>query len=180
MTKTRRITEILLALIMIGFAIVMFMMPERSLLMIVTILGIGFTLEGFRTLIYYFQMARYMVGGESSLFRGIIFLDLGLFVSSLINTGTFYIVLYIAVGNVLTGVFALMKANETRNLGSGKWILSAAYGAVMIVLSIVIIAGQLFWHNTDITVYAYSAGLLYSALRRLSNAFSRTAIAYIP
>ncbi|MBO4889583.1 MAG: DUF308 domain-containing protein, partial [Lachnospiraceae bacterium] len=78
MTKLQRVKEIVFGLIMIFLAYVMICFPKEGYEFIIFIFAVYFTAAGIRTIIYYVTMARYMVGGRSSLYNGVILLDLGL------------------------------------------------------------------------------------------------------
>jgi len=73
MTKAKRAAYILQGFVMMLFAVLLFLFPDGALSIVAGVLGIGMTLRGFGTLIYYFRMARFMVGGKRVLYRGIIF-----------------------------------------------------------------------------------------------------------
>lgn len=143
------------------------------------ILGTGLTLRGFHHLIYYFSMARYMVGGKQVLFRTVILLDLGIFTSTLSRSPSIYIILYIAGAQLFSGAVALLRANESRQTGSSRWKYTAAYGLMHIALFILVIAFGLFMHSTEFAVYVYAVGLIGTAFHRFIQAFRRTAIVYI-
>ena len=79
MTAFRRIKEIIHGLILLGCAAGMLAYPSDGYTLVIYLLGISLTLYGLGTLIYYFQMARFMVGGRTMLYIGIIAFDFGMF-----------------------------------------------------------------------------------------------------
>lgn len=180
MTKANRVGSIFQSIIMILFSLALIISPENSISIVIGIVGFGLTLKGLGVIIYYFRMAKSMVGGKLVLYRGIIFLDLGIFTSSLANDKVFYITLYIAIVNAFAGLVALLRARESKLLGSPKWIFSAVYGIVLIILVTVAIISCIKFDNIVFPIYIYSASLLYSAIQKITAAFKRTAIAYIP
>ena len=180
MTKARRVTNIFQSIIMILFSLVLFINPENSISIVIGIVGLGMTLKGFGVLIYYFWMAKSMVGGKLVLYRGIILLDLGIFTSSLANDQFFYIFLYIAIVNAFAGLVAILRSRESKMLGSSKWINSAVYGIVVIILMVAAIIICVTFNSIVFPIYIYAASLLYSAIQKLSASFRRTAIVYIP
>ena len=180
MTKGKRIINILQSLAMIFFAFVMIAFKDASLSLITAIIGTGLLYRGFGSLIYYFRMSRFMVGGKLSLYRGMIFLDLGLFTASLSEAGSVYIIFYISVLNLFAGAVAVFRASDSKKLGSSKWLYKAAYGTALMSLSVIVLIGEFIWHNRDIAVYTYCAGIMISAIRMFTDAFKKTAIPYIP
>ena len=93
MTKTKRIGNILVGIVLIGFAYLLMAEPDEGLPIVVGLVGLGMTMRGLGTLLYYFQMARFMVGGKLTLYRGIIFLDFGIFTVSLVNHRGLFMIL---------------------------------------------------------------------------------------
>ena len=180
MTRTKRVLHILQGLLMILFAAILIMDPEVGLQVVLVIISVGMTLRGIRALAYYFSMARFMVGGKSLLYKGILYLDVGLFVSSLINTAAVSVMLYVAAADMIAGLLSVLDAREARGQGSPRWKYRAAYGAVMILLAVMVLAVGLILRKNAFVVYVYAAGLVYSALFRIAGAFRRTAIVYIP
>ena len=69
-----------------------------------------------------------------------------------------------------------MRAMEARRIQS-PWRLNLAYGIANILLAV---ACFFCFHNSTLLSYVYAAGLAYSALLRIAQAFRKTAIVYIP
>ena len=86
MTKTRRILSFGQGIFLLAFALMLVVFPEGALPVIAGLFGIGMTLRGLGTLLYYFRMARFMVGGKRVLYTGLIFLDFGIFTAALYDT----------------------------------------------------------------------------------------------
>jgi hypothetical protein len=76
MTKWQKFTNILTAILMALFALLILLIGESAYLLVILALAIVLVVYSVRMLIYYFKMARYMVGGKEILIRGILFLDL--------------------------------------------------------------------------------------------------------
>ena len=81
-----------IATITIVISIFMMSLPERGYQLAALIISVSFTISGLRTLIYYFTMSRFMVGGKRILFRGLILLDLGLFTSTFVDRSKIYLI----------------------------------------------------------------------------------------
>lgn len=179
MTKTRRVINIARAVIMIFLAVILIGIPDRGILIVLMVTGIGMTFRGISTLLYYFTMARSMVGGKAVLYRGLIFLDLGVFTSSIADAPDFYVVLYVAAINAFAGLISLLRIRDSKAIGSSRWKLNALYGVVSMVLAVLVIVYGFVLKKPDIVVYVYAAGLVYAAAASVADAFRRTAIVYI-
>ena len=66
MTKTKRVFNVLMGLFMLFIAAVLVTVPTESIPFVLGLIGLGMTLNGIRSLVYYFSMARHMVGGKST------------------------------------------------------------------------------------------------------------------
>ena len=65
MTLFQRIKKILFALLMIVVAVMLLALPdEDGLDVVLFILMLGFAIKGIKDIIFYFTMARHMVGGR--------------------------------------------------------------------------------------------------------------------
>lgn len=166
-------------LLIIAAAVFLMMFPFKTLPFVLMFIGIGMDLRGIGALIYYFSMARAMVGGKSVLYRGIIYLDLGLLTTSISNNPDFFIIVYIAILNLFTGAVILLRVKETREMGSKHWKMNFALGVINILTAIAVVVSELVFHSTATAVYVYAAGLIYSGFLRIRSAFLRTAIVYI-
>ena len=179
MTKADRVKNILRGIAIVLLSIGLIVYSTDALPVVLLLIGVGMTLKGFRALIYYFVMARSMVGGKRALYRGILFLDLGLFTSSLANDPSVVIILYIAAVNAFAGFVAILRTREAKKWGSPRWKQPAVYAAFSLAMAVTVLISGLIFKNYDMTVYVYAAGLLYSAILLIASAFRRTAIVYI-
>ena len=68
MTKVQRIGNLITAVVMIAFAGLLFVSPVEGLPVVAIVVSISFTVRGLRRLVYYYTMARHMVGGKGILF----------------------------------------------------------------------------------------------------------------
>ena len=179
MTGSRRILNIFSGLLLLVFSALLFVSPEDAIPVVLLVIGLGITVRGLQTLIYYFTMARYMVGGKQVLYRTIILLDFGLFTSALSNHPAIYIILFIAGIHLLSGLVTALRANEARQEGSSKWILTACYALIDVFLFVLVIYFGLVRKSMSMTVYIYAVGIVNTAFNRIRQAFRRTAIVYI-
>lgn len=177
MTKVQRIVSVIIGIISIGLAIFLIKNRKEGAVYTMAILGAGLIAAGIRQVIYYFTMARFMVGGRLSLYKGLVILDLGLFTITIIdNLPNTYMIIYLVVVHGFTGLVEVLRAFEERGYGNKRWKLKMAHGIVdlgMAVLCLVLI------RNLSIAVIVYSIGLIYSSILRIITAFSKTTIVYI-
>ena len=84
MTSIQRIEKILVGLLMLACCALMVYEPDVGFYVVALILALMMLIYALRCFIFYFSMARHMVGGKSLLFRGIIVLDLAVFTISMV------------------------------------------------------------------------------------------------
>jgi uncharacterized membrane protein HdeD (DUF308 family) len=179
LSSIRRVLNIIAGLLIIAAAVFLMMHPIKCLPFVLAFIGFGMTLRGIGALSYYFSMARAMVGGKSVLYRGIIYLDLGLLTTSISRNPDFFIIVYIAILNLFTGAVILLRAKETREMGSKHWKMNFILGIINIVTAIAVVVSELVYHSTATAVLVYAFGLIYSGITRIRSAFLKTAIVYI-
>lgn len=176
MTSLQRVKTVLGGLMMLLGAGLLVAYPVDGYQFIGFILSVVLLGAGIRSLVFYFTMARNMVGGRLILFQGIIALDLGMFAFTLQEVPPVYILLYLLIAHLFSGAVDVMRAMEARRIQS-PWRLNLAYGIANILLAV---ACFFCFHNSTLLSYVYAAGLAYSALLRIAQAFRKTAIVYIP
>lgn len=176
MTKIQRARAVFESLMMLLGVAILLVVPEQGYRIIAAILSIVLIVTGIRYLIFYFSMARNMVDGKLTLFYGIIALDLGLFAYTLQDIPPIYIVIYLLITHLFSGVIDVLRAMEARRMGS-RWRLSFAIGAANVLLAF---ACGFCLHRLSLLTYVYAIGLTYSACLRMTQAFRRSAIIYIP
>ena len=180
MTKTKRITNILKGLFILLLTLALFVDPEDGPGIATLIVGFGLALKGLGEIIYYFHMARFMVGGKYMLYRGIIILDVGLIATSMADEKGVLIILCVAIINAATGIIAILRARETIGAGSPKWKYYVSYGVVSIILVFLVILSIIFQSEPVIAVYVYAFHLAHVGFQKFSSALKKTAIVYIP
>lgn len=177
MTGQQRIRNVLGGLLRIILAGMLFISPEKGYLLVVLVLTVSLILAGIRNLIYYLSMARHMVGGRITLFKGLVLLDFGLVTYMISDVPQIYVLLYLLGIHLFSGVIDVMHAMESKRMESGSWRISFATG----IANILVAAACLFsLRSTRLLVYIYAAGIVYSAVLKIAAAVRRTAIAYIP
>jgi uncharacterized membrane protein HdeD (DUF308 family) len=196
MTIWQRIKNILTALMLIGLALVLAFantfnfnaladIPELdpetaefirtadfnmiSYQIVLLILSVILLAYGIRQIHFYFSMARYMNGGRSSLYRGILFLDLALISFSFQSVPVTYIMAYLIGLMAFSGAIDVFGALDARKI-HGHWKLKLLRGIVSIAF-----AFHAFLHLSTPRhcVYIYCLSLLYNALMHIISAFRR-------
>ena len=176
MTKAQRIFNIAAGIVMIISSIFLITDPKNGYIIVVILICVSLFIYGIRELLYYFLMARHMVGGRLILYIGIIILDAGIFTALLSDIPSSYVMLYLIVLYAVSGVIDILRAFEEKKLEVSAWKWKLAYGIVNLLISI---AGIVFISNQDIAVVIYAAGLIYSGVTRIISSFRRTAVVYI-
>ena len=179
MTNMQRIKKILLALLMFLCAGVMIYDPEIGFYIVAVIVSFGVLLYGVRKLIYYFTMARHMVGGNSTLYIGLIVTDLGIFILTTVDDPRLFVVLYLLGIHAFSGAMSVMRALEARRYGSPAWKWNFLYGVLNLLVAILAVIVGLFLRSTADLSYLFAGCMIYSACAQLVLALRKTAIVYI-
>ncbi len=178
MTKLRRVYSAIAGTLMIIAAVIMFRFSTDDLTysVIIVILGAGLLVSGLSTLIYYFTMARFMVGGKASLYRGVILVDFAVLTLSFSDIPRGYILVYLAVIHAFTGMVEILRANESRRYQSRRYMLKFLHGVINISIAISCIV---YAKKTNTAVIIYCLGLVYSGIIRIFTAFRKETYVYI-
>ena len=176
MSNAKRVWKVLTGIITILCCVLMIQHPDDGFYIVVLILDITLLLYGLRLLIYYFRLARYMVGGIMTLYKSIIVIDFGLFIFGLSTTPQKYVMLYLIISFVFYGAVDIIDAAGARKLGAASWKYQMFYGLVKVVIGIVCI---FYLDNMRSATLVYCIGLIHSALSDIVSAFRKTAIVYI-
>ena len=174
MTLRKRITRLLRGIMMLIAAAVLLAYPEYGYAFVILILDIMLLIYGIRLLVYYFTMTRFMVGGISTLFKGIIVIDLGLFISELDDTTKKMAMVYLIVCLIFSGVTDVFHAIEAKHL-LGAWKYEIISGIIKVLIALSCLG---FLDSSGILVLIYSIGLVHTALTYIVSAFRKTAIMY--
>ena len=179
MTRFGRILSAIAALITIAFSILLFYLDAiHGLKLILLIIQTTMSLRGLQTIVYYLSMGRHMVGGQNVLYRGMIFLDLGILAGTIFEHPVVYTLVYISLLHVFTGAVSVLRANESRKIGA-PWKLKMAYGITNILLAAAVVISGIASEQLRVAVWIYSIGIIYSSILRIITAFRKTEIVYI-
>ena len=176
MTRFQKIKELCISILTIALAIILLFADDYGYLLIIVFLALSLTFMGVKELVYFFTMARFMVGGKMALYKGIFFLDVGIFTSTLLDLPESVLLIYLAIIHGFTGLVEILRVIETLKYGSKSWKLKFSHGLIDIFLAVACIA---FSSLPKTAVYIYCFGLLYSSLIRIISTFRRTTFIYI-
>ena len=115
MTKFTRIKEIIFGIATIACALLTMVAPSDGYDVIILILAVWLIIRGIRTLVYYFSMARFMVGGRSQLYSGVILLDFGILTATLTDVPHYYVLLYLIMMHAFSGLIEVLRALSHRH-----------------------------------------------------------------
>lgn len=180
MKTMRRVKEIFSGILMMFCCFILILIPEEGYFIVPLILSVSLIFSGIRSLLYYFFMARHMVGGKVIFYQGLIVLDLGMFTYTLVDVPLMYVILYLLACHAFSGAIDIMRAFEAKRLHAPSWRFSMTSGVLNIAIMFLSFFCGVIMRSTTIVVYIYCAGLLYSACARIVTAFRKTAIVYVP
>ena len=179
MNSIQRIKKFLSGLVMLLGSLLLIVEPEEGYYIIAFLLSISLLLTGVRAMVYYFTMARNMVGGKSILYRALILTDLGIFTLTTITIPKIYLICHLLISHAFSGLVDMLKAIEDKKLQSSSWRMSFLYGLGNLLTAVAAFT-CLLNNSTDLVMYIYCAGLAYSAIMQMASSFRKTAIIYIP
>ncbi len=177
MNGFQRIKGVLFGLVMLLVAIMLILFPSDDMYkFIVAILSLGLAIAGIKDIIFYFRMARHMIGGKMILIQGVIILDFALITGSLATVPKIFILLYLIGIHAFSGVVEVLRAMEAKRTVEGPWKLKFSHGVINFILAI---ACLIFIRKSNTALTIYSLGLIYSAIVRIFSAFQRTSFILI-
>lgn len=172
MTIFQRVRSILFGIATFIAAILFIIFPDDGAYgLVIMTLSLGLTIRGLKCIIFYFTMARHMVGGKMILVQGVIILDFALFTGSISDVPKIYILLYLIGIHAFSGVIEVLRAMESKRTVAGHWKLKFSHGLVDFLLAILC---MVFIRHQNTSLLIYSLGLLYSSVMRIINAFRKT------
>lgn len=173
MTKMRRINYIIQGLLILLVVGVLLIDPEDGYVLILAFLSISFLVYGINQLLFYFTLAKYMVGGKYIICKAIAVLDLGLEAAALTEVPKMYVMIYLVAGLVFGGFIDVLRAMDTRKREGRRWKVKLLQGIITIVIAL---AGLFFVNSTHIVVYFFCFGAVSLAFTRIVEAFRDTTI----
>ena len=179
MSSMQRISSFVQGVIMLICAVIFIAKPEDGCYVIALLLALSLILAGVRELVYYFTMARHMVGGKIILCEAIIILDLGLFIYSLYDDKSLTILIFLLIIYAFSGFVDILRAFEEKKNGSRHWIRKLVIGLAMVIFALALVIIGLIMKNTIILKYGFCLSVAYAGIRKIITAFKKTAIVYI-
>ena len=179
MTSLQRIKKFLSGVVMLLGSLILIAEPEDGFYIIAILLSISLLVSGIRSLVYYFTMARNMVGGKSVLYRALVLTDLGIFTLTTISIPKFYLICHLLISHAFSGIVDMLKAVEDKKLQAPSWKMSLIYGLGNLIIAVAAFT-CLLHEFAGLVMYIYCAGLAYSGLLKMTSSFRKTAIIYIP
>ena len=177
MTVFQRIRGVFVGVLMLVFAVILIVNPSDDIYMLlIIILALGLAISGIKDIIFYFTMARHMVGGKMILVQGVIVLDFAMLTGSLSDVPKFYVLLYLIGVHAFSGVVETLRALESKRAVDGPWKLKLCHGIVNFLLAA---SCLIFIKHADTALIIYGIGLMYSAVIRIITAFRKTAFMVI-
>ena len=176
MTKFQKLKGVLTGLVQMLFAIVIILFPQEGYYLVFAVLTLSLAIYGLKELIFYFSMARFMVDGRMTLFKGVILLDLGIFAGSLYDIPRLYLLLYLVGVHAFAGFVEILRALEARK-NKGHYKLKFTHGVFDVLIGI---ACFVYIKSPNTVTVIYAIGLFYSAILRIISSLRRTTLIYIP
>lgn len=161
MSLGRRVRDIAIGILKAAVGVILISTPEDGHVIVSLLLGVSLLIYGIRNIIYYFTMARFMVGGRMILYLGVLILDAAGVFAILADSSTLYIMIYLIAIYFFSGVIDLLRALEEKQMFVSAWKIQLVSAVVNLL---VVVACIIFIKSEEICVYIYAGGLIYSAL----------------
>lgn len=172
MTIFQRMTNVLVGILMLAVAIFFIVDPsDEAYFFVIGVLTTGLTVKAIKNIIFYFTLARHMVGGKMILLKGVIMLDFAMFTGSMSDVPKIYILLYLIAIHAFSGAVEVLRALEAKHAVSGPWKMKFTHGIIDFFLAL---SCLVFIRHPFTALIIYCIGLIYSALMRIAGAFRRT------
>lgn len=165
MSRRKKIENIIIILLMLICALAFLADPEDGYIIVIFIMCVSLFLYGTKLLIYYFAMARHMVGGKKILYLGMILFDLGVFVVVLADIPRLYIMFYLLGTLIFSGVIDVLRYKEQFRYNAAHR-MKLIQGIINISIGIV---GLFFLKSNLVVVYLYVLGMFTSIAGRIYN-----------
>lgn len=176
MSRSQHVYSFISGLVMLFLCVLLIEDPSSGLQIIAVLLSLTLLIRGLFIFIYYFAMARHMVGGKRILFMAVFLLDLGMFTINVLDLPRAYVVLYLLGYHAFSGIVNLMRGLEAKSYNSPEWRPNVVHGILDMLIAIVCL---IFVRSISVLVFAYSITLGWSALLRIASVFRKTAVIYI-
>ncbi len=175
MNTLRKIISIVWALIVVVLAYCMIAVPEFGHVVIVFVIAFGLIVKGVKYLVFYFKIAKHMVGGKAIFYYGVLYLNFEFFTGRLFYFLDVFLMIFLLGFYFFFGFVSIMRAFEMKKMDS-HWKLKFCEGLGYVIVAVV---GIVFIQSMLMASIIYCAGLLYSAVMGIISSFRQTSIVYI-
>lgn len=179
MNRRQRIQSFFIGLAMLLCCAVMIHSPQLGYFAAAIMIILSMLSYGVKLLIYYQTMARHMVGGKAMLFLGVLVLDFGVFVTSMVDNPMLFLLVYLLLFHGFSGVVSVMRSREAKFYSTASWVLNLLVGIVNLGVALGAVVAALVLRSVQVLGYLYFLGMLYAAFMRIVSAFRRTEVVYI-
>ena len=176
MRKLTRFKNLIIGVIMIVFALLLLIWPDYGTPAIMLVVGLALLIYGIYCLVFFGTRAVHMVGGKRIFYRGILLLDLGVFMLAAYKGSERLVFWYLMLLLAATGSIDLIRALDFRKAGA-PWKVRAIVGAACII---VLFVALIYRKNPQTLVYIFCIALTISAISKIASVFRKTAVIYIP
>lgn len=176
MTRIQRLENIIIAVLLLLAATALFVLPDKGYILIFIFVALSGLFQSVKLIIYYFTMARFMVGGRRVLLRAVICFDLAAVTLSFTVIPEIYVMIYLVGGMIFLNGIDIFKAIEARKYGSSHWVGGMVAGIGGVVFAVVCLIN---YQSPVLAGYIFAAELIYAAGVRLVECFRRTEVVYI-
>ncbi len=176
MSVASRIVKILSGLLIIAGAIILWKVPEIGRLVIILLLGATLLVIGIASLIYYFTMARHMVGGKDTFYKGLIMVDIGLLSLSFSSIPPTIVMVYLVAVFGIAGVLRLLRGLEAKKKQASGWYRRVISGIAYLGITALC---QIFIQNNEVWPKIFAIGLMFIGAERIVSSFYRSKIVYV-
>ena len=176
MSSVKRLFKLIYGLLMLLCAALLLIKPKEGSEIVVAILALALLIYGLKMLIYYFTMARFMVGGIMTLYKSIIVIDFGLFIFYMDDLPYRFMMLYLVAVMAFHGATSILGALEMKRLEIHSWNIKLLNGIINMILAVV----AMFMFGTEqMVTILFCIGLITNAFYNIVKAFKKSAIIYI-
>ncbi len=176
MSKTRRVFNIIYAVLTIQGALILMLVPDIAFELIGISVGIMLAYYGLKYIVYYLTHANHMVGGKRILLIGLLLFDFGIFATVLYDSAQVILVIYVVSVHLVASIINFVRAYGNRKDHNPGWAIDLAQGignVAQVVLCLI------FIKYVEIPVFIYCSGEIYSAILKIIASCKKTAIVYV-
>ena len=167
MSKFQHIKSFVTGVFLLLLAAFIALAPQSTFDFVYLIISLMMLAYGLRLLIYYFRMARHMVGGKIILYQSIIVLDAAMFTLTLATASDYIVLAYLLAIYAFAGAIDILRAFEAKKNDSPVWKKKIVIGFLEMGLAIAMIVLGLVFRNTDFLVYGFAISLASSGILRI-------------